>query len=139
MNAYLLAQTAPVKLITQEAAPVVQTPASTIDPLWVLLGLIAAAITIASVLIARTVWVDLLTRRPADAALGLLLLRQRMGVRSYLALRKLASELGPDVHAVALVCSPSARMTALRAATKSKRPPKELDRYARTIARLDRA
>jgi hypothetical protein len=131
-----LAQSTPIRLVIPEPPPAAPAPGMSIDPLWVLLALITGAMLVAGMLIARSVWADMLTRRPADAALWLLLVRRGMGVRSARVLRRLAGVLGPGVHPVALICSPPARARALEAFARSTPTPAHLARARRVVARL---
>lgn len=132
----LLAQSTPIRLVIPEPPQAAPPPGTPIDPLWVLLALIAGAMFVAGLFIARSVWSDVLTRRPADAALWLLLARRGMGPRSARTLRRLAGALGPGFHPVALVCSPAARVRALEAFAKSGPSPTHLARARRVAARL---
>ncbi len=132
-----LAQTGPIRLVIPEPPMPAPTPAASIDPLWVLLGLIAVALVVAGAMIVRTMWADMLQRRPADAALWGLLLRRGMGLRSYRTLRKLAEALDPQAHPVAVVCSPAARARALDAMAKTH--PQGMLRARRVASRLDRS
>lgn len=146
MTLYLLAQTGtqtgmpggPVRLITQEPTAIPPPTHATIDPLWVLLGLIGVAIIGAGVLIARTVWLDVLHRRPAQAAYWLLAIRRGMLPGQVSLLSRVAGATRLQAHPVSLLCSPSARSACAAAYLRTRPSPRDAMRLTRLVQRLDR-
>lgn len=127
----------PVSLVLE--APVkAETPAASaipVDPLGVLLLLIAAALAFSCVMIARGLWRDAVQRRPADLALWILALRAGLGPRGVATLRRMAAVRGGGMHPAALVLCPSARAGAAHACRGMA--PREARRVARVTAALD--